>query len=307
MPLHPAEQEPLLPGELPQSGAFPALLDSKGPAKPRVQRRNKLSEIAIVVVLPWLLFFLVECLFLFAYGDMRILVWVLITMCTLLSLLFVFLGVAARHAMFLILGFLCLNAVVISCSVGLFIDGRFLQRFRELERGAEYASVNPLQSARATHDAGVLHFINDSFVDDRRTLGHVSSGSIFCVAPVGVQGDYSRTVEYWAVGFDCCEKRTNFDCGAARNLEAVTAVVEPHSFASELYARAIKQAESVYNITSSQHAQMMHFTANPAEVSNGFWEQAVNTAMLTGLMHLAFSIVVGVTILRFSPPVGKSM
>jgi len=301
MPPRPAEQEPQPPVD-----PFPSLLDSKGPAKPRPPKRNRFSEIVIAIALPWLLFFLVECLFLFAYGDMRVLVWILITLCTLLSLLFVFLGVAARHTMFLILGFLCLNAVVVSSSVGLFIDGRFMRRLRELEAGAEYTAVSPLQSARATHDAGVLHFVNESFVDDRRTLGYVSSGSIFCVAPVGEQGRYSRTVEYWAVGTDCCEKRTNFDCGSARDFEAATAVVEPRSSASrEFYERSIKQAESVYNLTSSEHAQLMHFTRSPPAYSACFWDEAVHTATLAGLMHLAFSIVAGLAILRLSPPVKR--
>lgn len=308
MPPRLAEQEPLLPSQGGGSGraAFAGLLDSRGPARPR-PRRSRLSEIAIAVALPWLLFFLVECLFLFAYGDMRVLVWVLVSLCALLSLLFVFLGVAARHAMFLVLGFLCLAAVVVSCSVGLFIDGRFLCRFRELERGSEYTGVSPLRSARATHDAGVLHFVNGTFVDDRRTLGYVSSGRIFCVAPVGLEGEYARTVEYWAVGVDCCEKRTNFDCGSARDLQAVTAVVEPQSSASEAHARAIAQAESVYNLTSSEHAQMTHFTSRPSEVSDGFWDQAMNTAMLAGMSHLVFSAVAGVAILRLSPPVAKSV
>lgn len=307
MPPRPSEQELLLPGNKDQNAAFASLLDSKGAAKLRLSRQGRLSEAAITVALPWLLFFLVECLFLFAYGDMKVLVWILISLCTCLSLLFAFIGIAARHTVFLILGFLCLVAVTISCSIGLFIDGRFLHGFRELDRGPEYTGVSPLQSARATHDAGVLHFVNDSFVDDRRTLGYVSLGSIFCIAPVGLQGEYSSTVEYWAVGIDCCEKRTNFDCGSSRELEAVTAVVEPHSSALESYARAIVQAESIYNITSSEHAQMMHFTSNPSEVSDGYWDQAMSIAMISGMLHLVFSALAGVMILRLSPQPPKSI
>eukprot|EP00415_Alexandrium_ostenfeldii_P002504 UN2504 len=60
----------------------------------------------------------------------------------------------------------------------------------------EYKDVNPMDSTTPV-DMGVLHFIAGAFVDDRRTIGYVLNGRIFCVAPVALQAHFNPTVTYW--------------------------------------------------------------------------------------------------------------
>lgn len=284
-------------------GAFASLLASKPPAAlgQRLVRRSRASDAVTVILLPWLIFVLVVCLFLFAYRDLPILVWALVGLTVLLAFMFMFLGVAAKRVIFLALGFICLSAVIASSMMGLFLDQSYLQRARVLETAKVYHEVMPKGPASNTSDAGIVSFTQGTFVDDRRTLGFVAGGSIFCVAPVVAPGLYSRRIEYWASGRNCCEKRTNFDCGSARDLDAVAAVVEPSPHADSPLARAVAEAVSVYNLETPKTAQVVAFVADPWSVGSQLFEDATNFAVLATLLHLAVSCVMGVAVLRFMP------
>eukprot|EP00446_Apocalathium_sp_SHHI-4_P030472 CAMPEP_0177232656 /NCGR_PEP_ID=MMETSP0367-20130122/43440_1 /TAXON_ID=447022 ORGANISM="Scrippsiella hangoei-like, Strain SHHI-4" /NCGR_SAMPLE_ID=MMETSP0367 /ASSEMBLY_ACC=CAM_ASM_000362 /LENGTH=334 /DNA_ID=CAMNT_0018683319 /DNA_START=16 /DNA_END=1020 /DNA_ORIENTATION=+ len=259
------------------------------------RRPARLADVATAVVLPWLVFFLVLSLFLFAYHEMEMVVWILITLCGGLSMLFLCLGACARHGSFLAVGFLCATSVGMASACGLWLNSTYLERYWELDAGQEFKHVAPTSSAKETAGASVIHFTEGTFVDDRRTLGFVAGGIVLCLAPVVAPDAPAALVEYWAVGEDCCEMRCNFDCGTARDLGATTAVTERRG---PLYNKAIAQAMSVYGLNSTDDAQLVSFVNNPKAVIADIWDESLTIALIAMIMDLCMCVVAGLVVAR---------
>jgi len=255
----------------------------------------RFTDLAISVVLPWLVFFLVTSLFLFAYHEMEMIVWILVALCGGLALLFLVLGACARHGSFLAIGFLCLTSVVVGVVVGLWLHTEYLERYWQLDSGQEYREVQPTADAKLTRDAAVIHFAPKTFVDDRRTIGFVAGGGILCLAPVATSFNYNSVIQYWAVGEDCCEMRCNFDCGTARELGPLTGVTEPRG---DLYDRAIAQAMSVYGMNTTADAQLVSLVRDPKAVISDIWDETLTIALIAMIMDLCMCIVAGLMIAR---------
>lgn len=268
--------------------------------KRAAKRRNRAADVTVSVALPWLVFFLVTCLFLFVYQELRVAVWVLVGLCVCLALLFLLLGACGRHPALAIIGLMCLSSASSAATVGVWLHGRYLERYWQLERGSAYRDVDPAADPRKTADAGVITFAAGAFVDDGRTLGYVADGGIFCVAPVAAPPYYSGTVSYWAVGLDCCQPRSGFDCGSSRELGAVSALPEP---ASEQYGEAIAAAAAVYGLRSAAGAQLVSFVDDPQQAIVNTWDETVAIALVAMLVDLVACGLAGAAIAKLlSPP-----
>jgi len=252
-------------------------------------------DLAIATILPFLVFFLCVSLFVFAYHDMERIVWILIGLCASLALLFLGLGACARHVAFLAIGFLCFAAVALGTGVGLWLHREYLVRYWELQAGRLYQGVLPTADPKDTRDASVIQFAPSTFVDDKRTLGYVTGGGLLCVAPVVSPGIFSSEVKYWAVGDDCCEKRTNFDCGTSREPGAVSAVTVRRS---DLYTRAINQAMSIYGLTSTADAQLVSFVSDTKGAIGDIWDEALTIALIAMIADLCMCAVAGLVLSR---------
>jgi len=269
-------------------------------SKPRgAKRRNRLADVTVSVALPWLVFFLILSLFLFAYHDMRLLVWVLVGLCVCLAGLFMTLGFYGRHPVFVAIGLMCLLSVSLATAVGSWLHSHYLVRYWELEKGSVYKDVDPLTEPELTTDAGIITFVANAFVDDSRTLGFVADGGIFCVAPVAVPPYYSDKVNYWAVGTNCCQSRSGFDCGSSRELGTLSGVPE---LAGPRYSEAVAEAAAVYGLTSSQGAQLLSFADNPQQVITEMWDDTLTVALLAILADLVICCLAGVGMARLLQP-----
>lgn len=269
------------------------------PPLPLKRQRSRFTDVTVTIVLPWLVFFLVLSMFLFAYHDMKLLVWILLGACLALALLFLSIGCAVRSGTFLAIGYLCLTSLLVGGTVGFWLDREYLQRYWELDEGNEYKDVDPMSDARETREAAVLHFASDTFVDDRRTIGFVAEGGIFCVAPVALPVHANASVEYWAVGQDCCEMRSNFDCGTARDLGAITAVAERPN---DLYTKAIYEAASVYSLNSSAYSKLVSFVNDPQVVIGDIWDEALTIALVAMMMDLCMCTAAGLVLTKILVP-----
>jgi len=264
------------------------------PKTPRKKTRP-MSHMVVAVALPWLLFTLVLFLFLCAYRELAPVVWTVLILLIALSILFVALGVAARDPVYLALGFLSLAGAATGAAVGLFLDTEYMEQFWRLENGVEYQRVNPMENSEATADASAIAFVNETFVDDRRTLGFQADGKLYCVAPVALPPLYSKRVEYWAVGVDCCEKRMNFECGASRGFDALTAVVQkrtPH------YMSAVETALSVYGLVAVEQAELVQFVDDVGAVKRDARDSAILIALSAVSLHLCASALAGLLIIK---------
>merc|ERR1712137_980086 len=138
---------------------------------------------------------------------------------------------------------------------------------------------------------GVYNFLNGSFVDDKRTLGLVSDGDIYCIAPVALEGVYSDAISFWASGIDCCELRSGFQCGQSRAYRAITAVSQCNR---EEYFNAIDQAISVYGLSPVDHVQIVKFVDEADEVVDDVWTDALYTCLMAEVVYLMACLVTGV-------------
>mmetsp|Transcript_90036 Transcript_90036/g.278502 ORF Transcript_90036/g.278502 Transcript_90036/m.278502 type:complete len:146 (-) Transcript_90036:140-577(-) len=129
-------------------------------------------------------------------------------------------------------------------------------------------------------------------------MGYVVDGGIFCVAPVALQPYADVPVYYWAVGEDCCQMRSHFDCGTARDADANTAVVER---SSEVYAKAIDQAVSVYGVkTTTNSSKMVSFVSDPQAVIGDIWDEALTIALIAMILDLGMCAIVGLVLAKIS-------
>lgn len=268
--------------------------------KPRgAKRRNRLADVTVSVALPWLVFFLILSLFLFAYHDMRLVVWVLVGLCVCLAGLFMTLGFCGRHSAFVAIGLMCLLSVSLATAVGSWLHSQYLVRYWELEKGSVYKDVDPSADPDLTTDAGIITFGANAFVDDSRTLGFLADGGIFCVAPVAVPPYYSDKVNYWAVGTGCCQTRSAFDCGPSRELGTLSGMPE---LTEPRYSQAVAEAVAVYGLTNSPGAQLLSFAENPQQVITEMWDETLTLALLAMLADLVICCLAGVGMARLLQP-----
>lgn len=283
------------PEDLPYGSADPFL----GHSGMRKRPRSQLTDITVSIVVPWLVFFLVLCLFIFLYHDMQVVVLASISVCAALALLFLILGCRSWSSTYVAIGLLSFISVVAGSAVGLWLNREYLTRYWELDAGIEYKDVNPTLDSRKTSDAGIIHFTNDSFVDDRRTIGFVAKGTIFCVAPVVRLPRRIANIEYWAIGEDCCEQRANFDCGFAREPGIVTSIVQRPS---QVYLQAVEQAASVYHLNTSRTPRLVSFAGDPKVVISDIWDETLTIALLALIMDLCVCTVTGLVLGKVLTP-----
>merc|ERR1719345_629019 len=88
-------------------------------------------------------------------------------------------------------------------------------------------------------------------------------------------------VAYWASGINYCEKRTNFDCGEARDGGEMLAVVQRDEDDLVIYRKAIMEAISVYELTYTNSTQVVFFVNDVQEVLDNIWNEAISVYELT--------------------------
>jgi len=286
--LAPSEAEPLL--------RHSAAVKPKTPP-PLV---SKLLDLALAVAVPWLTFVSILLFFLFLYKDVPGLAWGFAAAFAAGSSLVFCVGAATRHSLFMAVGWLCLAAVVAGVLLSTYLQAEYLDYYFQVRRGTRFTHVNPSDSPAHTPGAGVLQFIPGTIADDYRTIGFVSGGHIYCVAPIADQATevYPQAINYWAAGVDCCEKRQKFNCGASQDPEALTTILAPPRLNFE---RAVAQAKSVYNITSPESAQLVTFVASVKQVQSGIWAEAINVILVAGAVHLGISLIAGIILLEMLP------
>jgi len=287
MPPEPMDGEPLLPAS---GKEYEESVDL-------ARRRNRYLDMAICVAAPWVCFTALLLLFTLL-RDWKFLVWLFVTVTSTGAIIFMCLGGAARHGAFLFLGTLTFASVCVGVILGLHIDSEYLQYYRTVHDGVTYKDVDPSGQAASKSDAGVLYFAPGTLVDDRRTIGFVSDGIIYCVAPVGKETVYSKMVEYWATGTECCNKRSRFNCGTAMASNGRTAIV---SKSSENLESAVAEANSVYGLKSAPEALFVSFVDKPMEAADDIWEDCVYTVLVAVCVHLCAILVMVILVYEAVP------
>eukprot|EP00437_Effrenium_voratum_P021531 CAMPEP_0181408448 /NCGR_PEP_ID=MMETSP1110-20121109/6304_1 /TAXON_ID=174948 /ORGANISM="Symbiodinium sp., Strain CCMP421" /LENGTH=311 /DNA_ID=CAMNT_0023530915 /DNA_START=55 /DNA_END=990 /DNA_ORIENTATION=+ len=254
-----------------------------------MRRRMHCCDMVTAALIPWTTFAFSLSLFVCLYHDHAGIVWTLQIIAMLLAVCSVATGALARDAVVTSLGFLSLASVALGAAVGTWLEAEYLQRFWQLYRSSKYLHIQSDQPQKLPTDV-FLRFPESTRLDESRSLGYLTKGNIYCVAPIFVSGQIASEVWYWAVGKNCCERRHSFGCGPQPQQAAVLAETLDNTF-----LRAVLQASSVYQIKASETPRLVTLVEHPSQLLAELWYESTKVAVLAGLMHLAVCMLTVLT------------
>mmetsp|Transcript_9319 Transcript_9319/g.24036 ORF Transcript_9319/g.24036 Transcript_9319/m.24036 type:complete len:362 (+) Transcript_9319:100-1185(+) len=218
------------------------------------------------------------------------------------------------HYAEMVLGLLCLVAILISLSVGAYGIFANLLEYHRLSQGASYFNVLPEESAAGHLDATAIVFTNSTMVDGTRAFGFTDATAAlpttYCVAPVSDDGAASNRIQYWVAGINCCQARSSFVCSDAANANAHGGLALPQDEQrSEMFKAAVHGAQAAYQLTSGDDYLLLEWNADPIGYRNGLWHRTLMLFGIFGAVYLILSAMVGgalAPVLSPSPPADKA-
>lgn len=273
------------------TGASPPLMARKG-------LLVRVVDSSLVVLVPWVIFTLVTCIFTFALEDYTPVVWSMAAACALVGVLFITLGMATAAPAHAAVGFLTWISVVIGALVGILLLREYMDDYALLDSGATYRDLDPAEAASSHADATQLYFRKGSFIDRQRSVGYMRSGDVFCVAPI-IGPETSSTVEYWAVGKNCCEPRGHFMCSLADKASALNGLTVTTGL--DQYRNAARMAQSVYQLVPPSGVGAPIFVERTVDIPGrmkSLWWKVVRLVLVASGVHLAFSCFAGFLVAR---------
>lgn len=195
------------------------------------------------------------------------------------------------------IGCSCLVAVVLGSIFGLFCYdcyGFFSFMYRNART---YQNTVPSEPAASVSDAGRMVFAQEAYVDQTKASGYAApNGVVYCVAPIR---DMVKTthVEFWAVGYDCCDWSGSFKCDGATDTSARGGIVvfdNPGIFTTsnrDYYDLARSKAEASYELISAKKPLYVRWVKDDnLGMMQSFYEgRTTGFIMLTTLAYGAVS------------------
>jgi hypothetical protein len=247
-----------------------------------------LEHLCQISIVAWVVFSVVCLLFGLSYHDSSVEIW------TLLTLGFVTLTLimgqswrtwhesSASRVGFLVSSWMLLALVLGTC-VGLFSYDCCIREYWQSQMLEARGNVLPSEPAGAYGNAGEIVFADEARIDPSKAVGYKDT-NVYCVAPIASDVPMD-TVQFWAVGLDCCGARGTFVCDDAWNPKARSGVVvRNHSeWASEdvreHYKKAVKLAEVTYAIASAEDPIFVRWVSNPQQVELNIWRAGMGVVL----------------------------
>lgn len=188
-----------------------------------------------------------------------------------------------------------LIALVIGSSMGLFIYDRYGYFAFLYGSSRTYRNVVVSQPAASVADAGHLIFAPEAYVDQTKAIGYAAdNGEKYCVAPLRDLVNTTR-VEFWAVGYGCCEWQGGFKCDAASDSNARGGIVvyqNPGFFTEsnyDHYTEARKKAEAMYDLQSCDKPMYVRWV-KATELDMLHEENETRTALMITISVLVYAV-----------------
>jgi hypothetical protein len=100
-------------------------------------------------------------------------------------------------------------------------------------------------------DAGRVYFSSDSRIE-QETSWHFKDGTVYCVAPIKSSNMLTETLDFWAVGTDCCgTSAPDFRCGEFANPRARSGLRVLDESILPNYRLAVEQASALFHLHST--------------------------------------------------------
>jgi len=257
--------------------------------------RLSVCDVVGLILIPWLHFTVVCCLFVFAYHAIPVTVWLLV----LCSLVFWSLRSSrgCRQVWSFTLSVSCIAAVVCGTTMGTAIYGDYMAQYWFIHDGRAHTNVLPSDAAIGFADASKIVFTDDARIDGSRAMSYKDRND-FCVAPiVDTSGQTQSTaVQFWAAGTDCCGQRGAFFCDDAWNPQARSGIVmsDASSLRPELhnqYNLAVKQAYAAYNLLADDHPVFVRWVLDPEKVQKNYLKTSMGIFFSAILVYLVFTAI----------------
>jgi hypothetical protein len=255
----------------------------------------------VLTLLPWFEFSMLSFVILFTYNKYPLFVWFAILLLAVLSISYVGIGLFLQRRggrFYVVLGMLCLMATAFAVVIGFYTYFEFMVNYIADEERHIYVDVRPDEEALSHTDAGRLIFSEDAALNVEHAVGYLEDGTTYCVVPVAGETPLG-TVQFWAVGQDCCKERKTFKCDDAEHDGTRTGVVllrESSPFSSNLidqFQKAVAEAEGAYGIQSAADAIFVRWIAEPNALAASYWNCSVGILLVACVLYLLLSLVLG--------------
>lgn len=280
-------------------------IGSRGACGSRGQLNGNEPTFAVFVFAPWLCLLLVLVAGVLGRGDGG-LAWAVFVALFVYSIWHALLHIRGREnsvASQSLVGLLC----GIACCMGLFVSlharDSYLSEYWRVDGGASYFNVLPSDTAGGHSDAAAVTFASGTRVDESRTYGYLDgvfgSGDVYCVAPIADRSTATdgSTVQFWAVGVNCCYQRSGFNCEDSANADAKGGIVIDNNSVDGInFQRAIQGAEFAYGIYSAREHVLLKWVLDPTSWHQKLWHHTLQLVLTFSCVYLVFSCMVGFTL-----------
>jgi hypothetical protein len=142
-----------------------------------------------------------------------------------------------------------------------------------------YPSLDPaISTGQQYMDAGIIDFNTDTELNLQKSMGFKNE-KVYCVAPIMKKGssvDQQFTVDFWAVGINCCSGQTNdFQCGEYNNADAHSGLRLLRDDQRDYFRLAVQKAEAEYGLRA-HHPVFFYWLQNPTDEVDALWQSAWN-------------------------------
>lgn len=268
----------------------------------KLRLRSNLVPVGLSFLAPWLLFLVVSASMSFSlrYSAPGI-SWLIVVIGAFLTILtgavaflFTLVPPTKHHpAWYCVLFALMLVALVLGTIVGDLNFHHHFQVYYDTTRLNVYENVDPsTQHGHSMNDAGLIKFASGVRPDQHHTMAF-QSHEMYCVTPIiGPEGLPKGTVDFWAVGTDCCtSSRHGFHCGDYQNMQARGGLRIVHPKDESFFRLAVQKAEAAYAI-DAPHPVMFTWMEDPVQELNAIYGNGVHYYIVGLYSHLIFQVMV---------------
>mmetsp|Transcript_135689 Transcript_135689/g.377965 ORF Transcript_135689/g.377965 Transcript_135689/m.377965 type:complete len:352 (-) Transcript_135689:90-1145(-) len=271
-------------------------------------RTSPAANLALFIVMPWVIFSIVMCPFALGYRHFHVLAWLVLAFALTLSMGMIAAGKRAEnHGMrtsWHYLGYLCLGASLLGAFLGLYDYFKYVTVYHIYEASRFYQNVLPLEDPGGLLDAGMFTFSSDTYVDPTRSVGYQVHGR-YCVAPILSRNTATiathgplPVANFWAVGVDCCQRRGLFECGPVwdESAHAGLRVLDASPLQDKelpRYLTAVRQAAAAYGLNVPEDAILVKWTQSPEDLPQAFWDNGLRFYRHAVGIYIAVVLVLG--------------
>lgn len=184
-------------------------------------------------------------------------------------------------------------AVLMGSVCGMNAEEKYMSHYFVIGFGSEYENALASTPGAAYIDAGSMSFASSSKIDPAQSVGF-KHGANYCAAPIIDTNQGRKSVAYWAIGYDCCSARGDFDCGDADSNKGARAPPDGFFYRDTGYfMNAVKQAAAVNDLELDDDIVLLHWVTDPNARKAGKFFTAIGAVCLGAAIFalLAFFII----------------